>query len=171
MRGAAVLSQTCVRGTVRLAKKEEYGGNIIGWPVLGDVGGSGVCGNEARPFAGYNFLIIEDEMIQAWRIGDMLAMLGGTVGKIAFNYDQGREALADVSWDCAIVDINLNGKPVFPLVAILEQARIPFVYCSAYADILVEVFPEAASTACVSKPVTIDKLRDAVLLVLKPRKL
>ena len=153
------------------SKKKRKRGNIISWTVLSDVGGSGVCGNEARPFAGYKFLVIEDEMIQAWWIGDMLAMLGGTVGKIAFSYDQGREALADVSWDCAIVDINLNGKPVFPLVAILEQARIPFVYCSAYADMLVEVFPEAASTVRVSKPVTIDELRDAVLLVLKPRRL
>jgi len=108
-------------------------------------------------------------MMQAWHVGDMLAMLGGTVGKIAFSYDQGREALADGSWDCAIVDINLDGKPVFPLVAIMEQEGIPFVYCSAYAELLVDVYPEYASTARISKPVTIERLRDAVLLVLKPR--
>ena len=128
-------------------------------------------GHEARPFAGYKFLIIEDEMIQAWRIGDMLAMLGGTVGKIAFSYDQGIAAVTDTNWDCAIVDINLNGKPAFPLVAILEQAGTPFVFCSAYSDVLVDVHPEFASAVRVSKPVTIEKLRDAMLIVLKARNL
>ena len=80
----------------------------------------------ARPFAGYKFLIIEDEMLIAWRVGDIVADLGGTVGKIAFNYEQGRDALTAVDWDCAIVDINLHGKVVFPLVAMIEQAGIPF---------------------------------------------
>ena len=127
--------------------------------------------HEPRPFAGYKFLIIEDEMLQAWRVGDMLAMLGGTVGKIAFSYDQALAAVTDANWDCAIVDINLNGKPVFPLVGILEQAGTPFIFCSAYADVLLDVHPEFASTVRVGKPVTIEKLRDAVLLVLKARQL
>ena len=128
-------------------------------------------GHEPRPFAGYKFLIIDDEMMQAWRVGDMLSMLGGTVGKIAFDYDQGVAALADASWDCAVVSINLNGKLTFPLVTILEQAKIPFIYCSADADVLVDVYPELVSKVRVNKPVTINKLRDAVLLVLKARKL
>lgn len=123
--------------------------------------------HQPRPFAGYNFLIIEDEMLQALRIGDMVAELGGVVGKIAFSYDQGVAALTDPSWDCAILDINLNGKPVFPLVAILDQAGTPFIFCSAYAEMLIDVYPEFASTVRVSKPATIEKLRDAVLLVLK----
>ena len=130
-----------------------------------------MCAYEPRPFAGYKFLILEDENVQAWVLSEMLAELGGTVGKIAFSYDQGLAALTSESWDCAIVDINLNGEPVFPLIKIMEQADIPFVYCSAYVDALIEVYPEAASTVRVSKPVAIEELRDAVLLVLKTRKL
>ena len=108
-------------------------------------------------------------MLQAWRVGDILAELGGTVGKIAFSYDQALAAVTDTNWDCAIVDINLNGKPVFPLVAILEQAGTPFIFCSAYADVLLEVHPEFAETVRVSKPVTIEKLRHGVLSVLRAR--
>jgi DNA-binding NtrC family response regulator len=130
-----------------------------------------VCVHEPRPFAGYKFLIIEDENVQAWELGEMVAELGGTVGKIAFSYDEGLAALTTASWDCAIVDINLNGEPVFPLVEMMEQAGTPFVYCSAYLDAFIEVYPEAASTVRVGKPVTIEKLRDAVLRVLKARKL
>jgi two-component SAPR family response regulator len=128
--------------------------------------------NEPRPFAGYKFLIIEDEMIQAWRVGDMLAMLGGTVDKIAFSYDQGMSALIeDARWDCAIVDINLHGEMAFPLVAILQQKGIPFIYCSAYVDTFSNTHPDVAAAVCLGKPVTIKRLRDAVLLVLKARQL
>jgi DNA-binding NtrC family response regulator len=130
-----------------------------------------MCAHEPRPFAGCNFLIIEDEVVQAWELRDMVAELGGTVGGIALSYDQGLAALTSSSWDCAIVDINLKGEPVFPLVEMMEQAGIPFVYCSAYVDAFIEVYPEATSTVRVDKPVTIEKLRDAVLLALKTRKL
>ena len=129
-------------------------------------------GDDPRPFAGYKFLVIEDEMLQAWRVGDMLAMLGGTVGKIAFSYDQGMSALEeDARWDCAILDINLRGEPVFPIVAILQQKGIPFIYCSAYAETFSHAHPDVASAVQVGKPVTIEKLKDAVLLVLKARQL
>ena len=128
-----------------------------------------MCALEPQPFAGCNFLIIEDEVVQAWELGDMVSELGGTVGAIAFSYDQGLAALTSSSWDCAIVDINLNGEPVFPLIEMMEQAGTPFVYCSAYVDAFIEVYPEAASTVRVDKPVTIEKLRAALLRVLKAR--
>lgn len=109
--------------------------------------------------------------MQAWELGEMIAELGGVVGKTAFSYDQGLAALTSESWDCAIVDINLNGEPVFPLVEIMKQAGIPFVYCSAYLDAFIDIYPEAASTVRVGKPVAVEELRDAVLLVLRARTL
>jgi hypothetical protein len=63
----------------------------------------------------------------------------------------------------------LQDKAVFPLVALIEQAGIPFADCSAYVDALINVYPEVAGKVCVSKPVTIAELRDAVLGVLSPR--
>jgi len=121
-----------------------------------------------RPLAGYKFLIIEDEMMQAWRIGDIIAGYGGSVEKIAFNYDQGREALTDVSVDCAILDINLNGTLAFPLGKTLRQAGIPFVYCSAFIDSY-DLYPEVRTAPSVGKPVVAEQLKDAVLLALSNR--
>ena len=44
--------------------------------------GSGlVFAYEPRPFAGYKFLIIEDEIMQAWHVDDMLTLLGGAVSE------------------------------------------------------------------------------------------
>jgi two-component SAPR family response regulator len=130
-----------------------------------------VYGDDPRPLAGYKFLVIEDEMLQAWRVGDMLSMLGGTVGKIAFSYDQGISALDHARWDCAVLDINLHGEPVFPIVTILKQRGVPFIYCSAYAEAFSHAHPDVESAVCVSKPVTLERLKDAVLLVLKARQL
>jgi hypothetical protein len=67
------------------------------------------------------------------------------------------------------VDINLNGKQAFPLTSTLEQLGIPFIYCGAYIDKMIDIYSEVASAVRVSKPVTIGKLRDAVRGVLKRR--
>lgn len=106
--------------------------------------------------------------MQAWSVGDMLTQLGGTIDAIACSFEQGWNALSWTDCDCAVVDIDLNGKLAFPLVAVLEREGIPFVYCSAYADAL-DIYPEVALAPRVSKPVTIEGLRDALLLVLKPQ--
>jgi DNA-binding NtrC family response regulator len=123
----------------------------------------------ARPLAGYRFLIIEDEMMQAWRIGDIIADYGGRIEKIAFNYEQGDDALTRESVDCAIVDINLNGRLAFPLGNALEQQGIPLVYCSAFAEAF-DLYPELKRCFSVGKPVIAEKLKDAVLLALSTRK-
>lgn len=123
--------------------------------------------SEEHPLAGYKFLIIEDEMMQAWQMGDMLVDLGGTVEKIAFSFGQGREALASGGYDCAIVDVNLNGQLAFPLAVALEHQGIPFIFCSAFADAL-DLYPDLGRAPRVSKPVSPGRLRDAVLLVLRP---
>ena len=120
-----------------------------------------------RPLEGYRILIIEDEMMPARRITDMLAELGGTVGKIAFNNEQGWEALG-TRWDCGIVDLNLKCKLAYPWVAALMQQRIPFITCSAFGDAL-DVAPEIATATRVNQPVTLERLRDAVLFVIGPR--
>jgi DNA-binding NtrC family response regulator len=119
----------------------------------------------SRPLTGYRFLIIEDEMMQAWRIGDMIAELGGRVEKIAFNYDQGREALATSDYDCAIVDINLNGELAFPLAAALQLKSIPFVFCTAYAEAFLH-HPQLKDARSLTKPITPDQLKDIVLIAL-----
>ena len=109
-------------------------------------------------------------MLQAWHICDILAELGGNVGGVARTFDQGQEALTGESWDCVIVDINLNGEAAFPLVAMMEKRGIPYVYCSAYIEAFVQIFPEAKSTIRVSKPPSVEKLRTAVRLAFEGRR-
>jgi DNA-binding NtrC family response regulator len=118
------------------------------------------------PLTGYRFLIVEDEIMQAAHLGEMLAEMGGDVGAIAHGYDQARSALDRGSFDCAILDINLGGTLSFPIADILRGRGIPFVICTAYGE-AVNVYSGVRGAPRIDKPVTADGLETAVLSALK----
>ena len=121
-----------------------------------------------HPLIGYSFLIVEDEILQAQRVGDMVADMGGTVAKIVYGFEQARAAISDTAFDCAILDINLSGTLSFRLAESLKRQNIPFIFCTAYAE-AADVYPDAADTPRVDKPVRPTDLRDALLSVLHRR--
>jgi CheY-like chemotaxis protein len=123
---------------------------------------------KSQPLAGYSFLIVEDEILQAQRVGDMVADMGGTVAKMAYGFEQARKAISDTVFDCAILDINLSGTLSFRLAESLKRQNIPFVFCTAYAE-AADVYPDASETPRVDKPVRPTDLRDALLSVLLKR--
>lgn len=122
-----------------------------------------------KPLAGYRFLVVEDEMLQAWRIGEMVVEMGGAVAEIAYGFEQARDVIGNMAFDGVILDINLNGTLSFRLIDTLKRDKIPFVFCTAYTD-AVDVYPGAADAPRVSKPVRPEELRDALLEVLEGRK-
>ncbi len=124
-----------------------------------------ILSHKSEQLTGYRFLIVEDEILQAQRVGDMLQDLGGTVAKVAYGFEQAQAAIADTDFDCAILDINLNGTLSFKLAETLKRRQIPFIFCTAYAE-AADVYPDAADTPLVDKPVRPVELRDAVLSVL-----
>src|SRR5688572_24518510 len=119
------------------------------------------------PFSGIRFLIIEDEVMQAWQVADVVRDLGGIVEKVAYRFEQARDALDQVPCDCAIVDLNLDGIYAYPLADILQQRGIPFIFCTAYAEAQA-VFHGLSEVPRVHKPVDPTALRDAVLAALAP---
>lgn len=122
----------------------------------------------SQPLAGYSFLVVEDEILQAQRVGDMLTEMGGAVAKIVYGFEQARTAISDTQFDCAILDINLSGTLSFRLAESLKRQGIPFVFCTAYAE-AANVYPDASHTPRVDKPVRPTDLRDALLSVLTKR--
>lgn len=114
------------------------------------------------PFSYLRFLIIEDEVMQAWQVGDLVRDLGGVVERVAYGIEQAREALEQASFDCAIVDLNLGGIYAYPLADILKQRGAAFIFCTAYAEGR-EVFHGLSEVPRVNKPVDPTALCDAVL--------
>lgn len=123
---------------------------------------------DSQPLTGYRFLIVEDEILQAQRVGDLVEHMGGTVAKIVYGFEQARAAISDTAFECAILDINLSGTLSFRLAESLKRQNIPFIFCTAYAE-AADVYPDASDTPRVDKPVRPTDLRDALLSVLQKR--
>jgi len=88
--------------------------------------------NEGLP-AGLRVLIVEDEMLLAFMLQDMLAEWGcavvGPAGRVAKALSlAGSEAL-----DGAILDVNLAGAEVYPVARALAARHIPFIFVSGFA--------------------------------------
>ena len=123
-----------------------------------------------QTLAGFRFLIVEDEMVQAQRLGMLIAEMGGSIANISYGFEQARQAIDDTAFDCAILDVNLSGTLSFQLAEALERKHIPFIYCTAYSD-AIDVYPGASRTPRVDKPVRPSHMRDALLTVLKYREI
>lgn len=77
-------------------------------------------------------LIVEDEMLVALLIEDFILQLGCEIVGMAMRLEQALELASTVEADIAILDINLAGKPSFPVAAALRKRGIPFVFASGY---------------------------------------
>lgn len=77
-------------------------------------------------------LIVEDEMTIAFMIEDMLLDLGHEVVKIAMRLPDAVKAAANLDFDLALLDVNLDGHQSFPVAEILIERGIPFVFATGY---------------------------------------
>ena len=105
--------------------------------------------SEATSLEGLRLLVVEDEMLVALALEEMLGDFGCVVVDVAGTVDRGL-ALADkLTLDGAILDINLGGEKVFPVAQRLAERGVPFVFCTAYGA--------AALPACFAKAPTLAK--------------
>jgi CheY-like chemotaxis protein len=77
-------------------------------------------------------LIVEDEIIVAMFIEDLLAELGYEVAGVATRV---AEAMAyPPDYQMAVLDVHLNGRPVFDFADQLVEAGTPFVFATGYGE-------------------------------------
>jgi DNA-binding response OmpR family regulator len=79
-------------------------------------------------------LAVEDEFLLACSLEDDLRSFGyAVVGPFA-NLARASEAAARERFDLAVLDVNLNGEMVFPLVEALMERGIPLLLLSGYGN-------------------------------------
>ncbi len=78
-------------------------------------------------------LIVEDELLIAMMLQDMLAEEGLKVEAVANSLSVGLEMARSAAVDAAVLDINLNGDEVYPIAEILKDRGIPFIFSTGYA--------------------------------------
>lgn len=88
----------------------------------------------ATALTGLRLLIVEDEMMVAMMVEDMLADLGCVVVDVAGTLSRGLALAADtgVVLDGAILDVNLGGDKVYPIAELLAARSIPFIFATGY---------------------------------------
>jgi CheY-like chemotaxis protein len=79
-------------------------------------------------------LVVEDEYLIRMLLEDMLADLGHTVAAAVGTIAEAKEAAATGEFDCAMLDVNLDGQQIFPVADILMQRGLPFVFVTGYGE-------------------------------------
>jgi CheY-like chemotaxis protein len=77
-------------------------------------------------------LIVEDEMLVAMNIEDMLLDLGHEVAGIASRLGPGLALAGEAEIDAAVLDVNLAGEQSFPVADVLEARGVPFLFATGY---------------------------------------
>jgi CheY-like chemotaxis protein len=87
-----------------------------------------------KDIEGLRVLVVEDEMMVSMLIEDMLSELGCHVVGPASRLDDALALARDAEMDCAVLDVNLGGQPIFPLADLLRQRGLPFAFATGYGD-------------------------------------
>lgn len=83
---------------------------------------------------GLKVLVVEDEMMVSMLIEDMLGDLGCQVVGPAARLDEAMALAQEAEIDCAVLDVNLGGHPIFPLADLLREKGRPFAFATGYGD-------------------------------------
>jgi len=82
--------------------------------------------------AGRRVLVIEDESFVLMLLEDTLAEIGCEVAGTASRVGEALDKVGSLSFDVAILDVNLNGSQTLEVAARLAQAAVPFVFATGY---------------------------------------
>jgi CheY-like chemotaxis protein len=77
-------------------------------------------------------LIVEDEMLVAMNIEDMLLDLGHEVVGIASRLSAALELAQDATFDIAMLDVNLAGENSASVADLLSERSVPFLFATGY---------------------------------------
>ena len=79
-------------------------------------------------------LVVEDEMLIAMLLEDMLADLGHEVVGVMPRVNEALAAVSRDDFDLAILDLHLNGQSAYPVADALIARGIPFAFATGYGE-------------------------------------
>jgi CheY-like chemotaxis protein len=122
------------------------------------------------PFSGRRVLVIEDEMMVAMLLKDILADLGFTVVGSAARVEHALALIeAAGALDAAVLDINLNGQMSYPVADALVARGVPFLFATGYGRD--SVMNGYRSFPLLQKPFRLLELAEALTKLLPPKEM
>ena len=120
--------------------------------------------NTNSSLSGRRILVVEDEMIVAWLLEDMLADFGCAVIGPAARVGQALAMVEAEAIDAAVLDVNLNGEKSYPVADALTARGVPFVFSTGYQK---DAVPNGyRGSPVLQKPYSASKLRDTLAKLL-----
>lgn len=77
-------------------------------------------------------LIVEDEALVAMLIEDILCDLNYEIAGVAGRLEQALKLVETLTFDFAVVDLNLNGVRTYPVAEALAARGAPFLFVTGY---------------------------------------
>jgi CheY-like chemotaxis protein len=109
-------------------------------------------------------LVVEDEYLIRMLLEDMLGDLGHTVAAAVGTIAEAKELAATGEFDCAVLDVNLDGQEIFPVADILMKRGMPFVFVTGYGE---SSLPEAyRGRPALQKPFQAERLEQTLASML-----
>ena len=90
--------------------------------------------NDNSNLTGLKVLVVEDEMLVSMLVEDMLSDLGCTVVGPAAELEEAMSLAQNAEIDLALLDVNLGGRPIFPVADTLKARGVPFAFASGYGE-------------------------------------
>ena len=119
-----------------------------------------------RQLQGHRILVVEDEYFVADELGFLLEDHGAEVIGPIPSVSLAPDILdSSATIDCALLDVDLNGRVVFPLLESLMERGIPWIFVTGF---LPEMIPaNFQGSGYVAKPVNRASLLAALLGLLR----
>lgn len=105
-------------------------------------------------------LLVEDEMLVAMNLEDMLLTLGHEVAGLANRLEAALALAREGDFDIAMLDVNLAGQPSFPVADALRERGLPFLFATGYG--VAGIAEEYRSAPVIQKPFRMQDLEQAL---------
>jgi CheY-like chemotaxis protein len=87
-----------------------------------------------RELSNRNVLVVEDEMMIAMLIEDMLSEFGCNLVGPATSILRALDLIDKEQVEIAVLDLNLDGQDTYAIADVLQRKNVPFVFATGYGS-------------------------------------
>ncbi|WP_277183210.1 response regulator [Caballeronia sp. BR00000012568055] len=117
---------------------------------------------------GIRVLLVEDDDMVASLMSDLLDVLGCEVAGTVSRLSDAIHAAQTAAIDIAILDVNLEGRPVYPVADALIARHIPAIFCTGYGRAGIDT--KYQSMPVLTKPFDLSTLEQTLVSAIASRR-